>query len=365
MAAGDPLHHRRQDAACLPLGVTACLLVDLADERRAVVAELLLELAQEDLASLTGAQAGDPLELADVLLLRGLELARLVVEVPLPVLEGRLAALDLADAHVEGLLLAQQPLLDTGDLRPALAQLRVDLRAHGLLQRGAVAGPIVGHRVILPAVPVSAALGSLRHPCRRARPGGDLGRPGGGRPSLPSKQHDDGRRDNRRDCRSYHDLHLSAPWSPAAGSRRRMAIGATGLCCRETPVVPMSGRAPGPGRAGDAYLRPTNSPFGAFGANFRSTWCSRLSLCQSRFETGDLLEFRLTTASWPPGQRVRLAAPRRNLSWTVGQNRARAGGSQAASAEAAGWASPSGGPPFASIGVTSPAARAGCTPSVS
>ena len=42
-----------------------------------------------------------------------------------------------------------------------------------------------------------------------------------------------------------------------------------------------------------------------------------------------------------------------------------AGGSQAASAEAAGWASPSGGPPFASIGVTSPAARAGCTPSVS
>src|SRR5436305_2845022 len=116
MAAGDTLLLRRQDAARLPVGVTAGRLVDLADERRAVVAKLLLELAQEDLTSLNRAQAGDPLKLGDVLLLGGLELAQLVVEVPLPALEGRLAALDLADAHVEGLLLAQQPLLDTGDL---------------------------------------------------------------------------------------------------------------------------------------------------------------------------------------------------------------------------------------------------------
>ncbi len=86
-------------------------------------AQLVLELAQEDLARLGGAQAGDSLELADVLALGGLQLLALVLEVAGAIGERALLAGLVLEADVERLLLAEQPLLDAADLGAALAQL--------------------------------------------------------------------------------------------------------------------------------------------------------------------------------------------------------------------------------------------------
>src|SRR5436853_4513122 len=94
VAARDPLHDRREDAPRAPVGVAAGLLLHLADEPRAVMADLVLELTQEHLPRLAGRQAGDPLERAELVLLGRLQLLALVVEVALAILERRLAPLD-------------------------------------------------------------------------------------------------------------------------------------------------------------------------------------------------------------------------------------------------------------------------------
>ena len=113
---GDPLHDRRQDAAGAPLGVVARLLLDLSGEPRRIVAQLVLELAHQDLLGLGRAQAADALELPHVVALGRLELLCLRVEVAGAVLERGLAAVELAQPHVERLLLGAQALLDPGDL---------------------------------------------------------------------------------------------------------------------------------------------------------------------------------------------------------------------------------------------------------
>src|SRR2546421_2036003 len=141
MAARDPLHDRREDAPGAPVGVAAGLLLHLADEPRAVVADLVLELAQENLPRLGARQAGDPLELADLVLLGGLQLLNLVVEVAPAILERCLAPLELREPDRELLLLAEDALLDARDLGPALAQLVVDRLADG---SGACAVPVRG-----------------------------------------------------------------------------------------------------------------------------------------------------------------------------------------------------------------------------
>jgi hypothetical protein len=123
VAAGQPLHARRQDAAGAPVGVAARLLLDLADELRAVVAQLALELAQEQLPGLARRQVRDPLELAQVLLLGLLQPLGLDLQVAGAVLERGLAPLELVGAGVDRLLLGEQALLDARDLRPSLAQL--------------------------------------------------------------------------------------------------------------------------------------------------------------------------------------------------------------------------------------------------
>jgi hypothetical protein len=105
-------------------------------ERRAVVAELLLELLEEDLACLAGAEAGDALELAQLVALGGLELLGLGVEVAGAVLERALALGGLLEADAERLLLGDHPLFDASELGTPLAQLGVDLVA----QRGARGG---------------------------------------------------------------------------------------------------------------------------------------------------------------------------------------------------------------------------------
>ena len=68
------------------------------------MAQLVLELLQEDLARLARAEAGDALELAHVLLPRRLELLGLAIEVARAVLERLLLARELREAQLERLL---------------------------------------------------------------------------------------------------------------------------------------------------------------------------------------------------------------------------------------------------------------------
>ena len=95
MAGREPLHDGREDAAGAPVGVAAGLLLHLADEPRAVVAQLVLELAHEDLLRLRRAQAGHPLELADLVALGLLELLAPVIQVARAVLERALLLAEL------------------------------------------------------------------------------------------------------------------------------------------------------------------------------------------------------------------------------------------------------------------------------
>ena len=81
VAARHALHAGGEDAARAPVGVALGLLLDLADQAGAVVAQLVLELAQQDLLGLAGAQAGQPLELAHLVVLRLLQLRRALLEV--------------------------------------------------------------------------------------------------------------------------------------------------------------------------------------------------------------------------------------------------------------------------------------------
>ena len=130
VAAGEPLHAGREDAARAAVRLAPCLLLALAHELRAVVAQLVLQLAQQDLARLARAEVGDPLELAYVFALGGLQLVGGDVEVARAVFERGLAPGQVLQAHLDRLLLGDQPLLDAGDLRTPLAQLRVDLIPH-------------------------------------------------------------------------------------------------------------------------------------------------------------------------------------------------------------------------------------------
>ena len=67
VASGHALHAGGEDAAGAAVGVVAGLLLHLADQPRAVVAELVLQLAQEDLLGLAGAEPRHPLQLAELL----------------------------------------------------------------------------------------------------------------------------------------------------------------------------------------------------------------------------------------------------------------------------------------------------------
>jgi hypothetical protein len=87
------------------------------------VAKLALELAHQQLARLARRQVGDPLELAQLVLLGLPVLLDLLLEVALAVLERALAALEVSRAGVDCLLLREEAFLDPGDLRAPLAQL--------------------------------------------------------------------------------------------------------------------------------------------------------------------------------------------------------------------------------------------------
>ena len=118
VARGHALHHDAQDVADAAVGVALGLLLDLAHLAGALVADLVLQLAQQDLLRLRGAQAGDALELAHVALAH-------VDDLGLARLDGRLAGGERRALLVERCLLRQQALLEPHHLGASLLEVGV------------------------------------------------------------------------------------------------------------------------------------------------------------------------------------------------------------------------------------------------
>src|SRR5215211_602864 len=85
MAARHPLHDSREDVPGAAVGVPLRLLLDLTDQPRALVAELVLELAEQDLLRLRCAEPRQPLELPKLFAPGLLQLVAVLLQVPLPV----------------------------------------------------------------------------------------------------------------------------------------------------------------------------------------------------------------------------------------------------------------------------------------
>ena len=123
MRCGQPLHRDREDVPRAPLGLVPRLALDLLQPQRGLVAGLLLDVRDEDLLGLRGAQSRDPLQFAPLDALRALELLGLLLDVALAVLEGLKPPVDVGSLHPEGLGLAQGALLHPRDLRAASLKL--------------------------------------------------------------------------------------------------------------------------------------------------------------------------------------------------------------------------------------------------
>src|SRR5206468_10348153 len=112
-----------------PVGVPLRLLLDLAHNARGVVTRHILDLLEQDLLRLGRGQAGDALELANVLALALVEDLDLPVELALPVAERSLALGQLGELDIDRLLLGYDALLDAGDFAAPFDQLVLDLVA--------------------------------------------------------------------------------------------------------------------------------------------------------------------------------------------------------------------------------------------
>jgi hypothetical protein len=204
VARGHALHDRGEDAPRTPVGVVARLLLHLADQPGAVVAELVLQLAHQDLLRLSGAQAGHALELAHLGALGGLQLLASVLEVALAVVERAFALVDALAVQLERALLGAQPLLEAGELGAAGPQLVVHLLAG---RRRRERGPGTARGCVAP-------LGCGERAGRRRR----------GARSLQQQRHGHG--DRCRNQRRQHDLHfgcllpaLARRAAPSSGTR--------------------------------------------------------------------------------------------------------------------------------------------------
>jgi len=141
VGGGKPAHADGKDVAHAALGLELGLLVDLAQDLGRVVAGLVLDLLEEHLLGLRGAESGDALELAQVLALALLEQLALVVELAVAVVEPVVAATQLGQLDVDRLLLGDHALLDADDLAATLEQLRLHLVADQGRRWAAAAGP--------------------------------------------------------------------------------------------------------------------------------------------------------------------------------------------------------------------------------
>jgi hypothetical protein len=157
------------------------LLLHLADDPCALVAEVVLELAHHDLLGLARAQARHSLELAQLTGLLRLQLLARVVEVAPPVLERAVALVEVVGLQLERCLLCAQPFLQPRDLGPPGEQL--------LLEAVTPTGrPSLGR----------GGRGLGRWDPHRAGLGG----------ARALHEHHHRHRDPRRDQRRQHDLHV-------------------------------------------------------------------------------------------------------------------------------------------------------------
>jgi hypothetical protein len=123
LVAGVALDRHPDDPPRPRLGRLGRFELDLAEPAGAGVADILLDLGDDDLAGLVGRHAGDALELAELVGAQLLGLAPLRLQLALACLEGALASLDPFELAVEVLFLLLEPLLLALDLRSALAVL--------------------------------------------------------------------------------------------------------------------------------------------------------------------------------------------------------------------------------------------------
>ncbi len=137
MARRDPLQRVGDEAPGATLRLGARLFLLLADAPGELVPDQLLGALEEVRLRLVHGHAGDPLELAQLGVLRRLQLLLELARVHLAVVQPLLAALELDELSLRLLLAAEYALLDLHDLRSPLLDLGLDLGAetHGLLAR--------------------------------------------------------------------------------------------------------------------------------------------------------------------------------------------------------------------------------------
>ena len=80
MAGGEALHDDGEDVAHAAVGVALGLLLDLADETGGIVADLVLELLEQELLGLRRGDPGHALERADVALVGLVGLLRVLAQ---------------------------------------------------------------------------------------------------------------------------------------------------------------------------------------------------------------------------------------------------------------------------------------------
>src|SRR4051794_15216683 len=117
------------------------------------MARLLLDVGNEELFRLRGAESRDPLELAPLNPLGALELLGLLLHVALAVFERLKAPIEVPPLNLEGLGLSKRTLLHSRDLRAARLQLirRPSARARAL-------SPVVSRRTPPPRLKQRAYL---------------------------------------------------------------------------------------------------------------------------------------------------------------------------------------------------------------
>ena len=131
VAGRQPLHRDREDVARAALGLVLGLGLDLLQPQPGLMAGLLLDVGEQQLLGLRGAQPRDPLQLAPLDPLGALQLLGLLREVALAVLERLQPPLEVGALDLQRLRLPQGPLLHPRDLGPARLEL---IRGRG--QRG-------------------------------------------------------------------------------------------------------------------------------------------------------------------------------------------------------------------------------------
>src|SRR5215211_1187150 len=194
VTARHSLHDRGEDAARPAVGVALRLLLDLADEARALVAQLVLELPHQDLLGLARGEAGHALELPQLLPLGRLQLLRVPLEVAGTVRDRALPGLELLHAAVDRGFLGADALLEPRQLLPPGAELGVDVLA-----------------------PLGAALGLRMDGRLRGRPA-TVGSGRSASAALGDEHRHDGH--DRRNQRRQHDLHRVSP--PSGAGRRSL-----------------------------------------------------------------------------------------------------------------------------------------------